>query len=63
MKKVSLTKEKIEERIKNITDELNELDVDQHPKFYKNEPMGRKRTAFLLLKLNTMEKGLVKVRR
>ncbi len=62
MGKISLTKEKIEERIENIVDELNELDVDQHPKFYKNEPRGRNRAAFLLLKLNTIEKRLAKVR-
>ncbi len=63
MRKISLAKEKIEERIEDIVDELNELDVDQHPKFYKNEPRGRKRTAFLLLKLNTIEKRLMEVRR
>ena len=63
MSKKLFTKEKIEEKKEDIIDELAELDVDQHPRFYKNKPEGRKRTANLLLKLNDMEKRLMKVRR
>lgn len=63
MKKDLLTKRGIFEAVENIKDELYELDTDQHPKFYRNESRGKKRTAFLLLKLNSMEKILAKIRR
>lgn len=44
------------EIIEEILSEIEELEVDQHPNFFKNEPNGRKRMADLLVKLNLIEK-------
>jgi len=54
--------EAIKENIEDIVGELNELDADQHPRFYRNEPKGREREAFLLSKLNATEEKLAKIR-
>ena len=40
------------EEIKN---EIDELEADQHPNLFKDEPRGRKRMSDLLLKLNEIE--------
>ena len=49
MKKVIQTKEEIE-------NEIEELESDQHPNFYKNEHDGRRRMSVLLQELNSIEK-------
>lgn len=39
-----------------IKDEISELEADQHPNFFRDEPRGRKRMAVLLEELNAIEK-------
>ena len=48
MGKIALTKEAVE-------NEIEELEADQHPKFYKNEQDGRERMSILLHELNVIE--------
>jgi len=43
------------QRIESILEELYELEANQHSHYYKHEPKGRARMAFLLLKLNAVE--------
>lgn len=38
-----------------IKDEIAELETDQHPRFFRDEPNGRKRMATLLMRLNKTE--------
>ena len=38
-----------------ILDEISELEVDQHPRLFKDDPAGRTRMAELLLALNLMD--------
>lgn len=42
------------EEIKN---EIFELEADQHPNFFRDEPRGRKRMVVLLEKLNEAEEN------
>ena len=49
MKKTSHTREEIE-------NEIAELEANQHPNFFKDEPKGRKRMSVLLNELNVLEK-------
>lgn len=44
------------EILEKILNEIEELEVDQHTNFFKNEPNGRKRMSDLLVKLNLIEK-------
>ena len=46
--------------IGEILEEIEELEANQHPSFYKNEPKGRERMAFLLLALNDVEEDETK---
>lgn len=43
-------------QLEEVLDELAELDVDQHHRYFKHEQKGRERMSFLLLKLNALEK-------
>lgn len=49
MRKETLTKEKVQ-------NEIAELEADQHPNFFKDEPEGRKRMVVLLNELNALER-------
>lgn len=49
-----MEKEFTKEEIKN---EILELETDQHPNFFRNEPKGRKRMSVLLEELNEMEEN------
>ena len=51
IKKISHAREKIE-------NEIAELEANQHPNFFKNEPKGRKRMSVLLNELNVLEKSV-----
>jgi len=50
-----MTKETIKATIADVLSEINELEMNQHPSFYRDEPTGRERMALLLLKLNALE--------
>lgn len=50
-----MTKEEIQTLTDDTLDEIEELEVNQHTQFYKDEPRGRERMAMLLLKLNALE--------
>ena len=41
--------------IADVLSEINELEMNQHPSFYRDEPTGREQMALLLLKLNALE--------
>ena len=45
-----------EQTIEEVLDEIAELEANQHPSYYKNEALGRKRFAELLSKLNAQTK-------
>jgi hypothetical protein len=53
MGKVSHTKEEIK-------NEIAELEADQHPNFFRDEPRGRIRMSNLLKELNVIEKSKTK---
>lgn len=46
----------INQREEEVLDELAELEADQHCRYFKHEQKGREHMAFLLLKLNAIEK-------
>lgn len=46
----------INQQEEEILEELAELEVDQHRRYFKHEQKGREHLAFLLLKLNAIEK-------
>jgi len=56
-----MSKEMILTEIEEVTEELSELEHNQHTYFFKNEPEGRKRMAVLLLKLNELEEAETKM--
>ena len=51
MRKVTNTKEEIQT-------EIAELEADQHPDFFRDEPKGRKHMSALLNKLNVLEESV-----
>ena len=51
MKKETRTKE-------GVANEIAELEADQHPNFFRDEPKGRKRMATLLNELNVLEASI-----
>ena len=48
MRKATYTREEIE-------NEIAELETNQHPHFFKNEPKGREQMAALLKELNVLD--------
>ncbi len=48
--------EKITHAKEEIESEIEELEADQHPNFFRAEPRGRERMSILLLELNSPEK-------
>lgn len=42
--------------IEEVSEEIEKLETDKHPIFFKHDPNGRKRMAILLLRLNALEK-------
>lgn len=44
--------------IEDVQNEIAELEADQHPNFFKDEPKGRERMSVLLKKLNVLEESV-----
>ncbi|KKS44085.1 MAG: hypothetical protein UV05_C0012G0014 [candidate division CPR1 bacterium GW2011_GWA2_42_17] len=47
--------------IEQVSEEIEKLEADRHPKFFKHETEGRKRLATLLLELNDLEEDEAKI--
>ncbi|GEM_PF-5154394 len=51
-----MAKKPIHRLIEKVSEEIEELETDRHPIFFKHQVDGRKRMIKLLLKLNNLEK-------
>lgn len=56
-----MSKKMIHRKIEKISEEIEALEADRHPKFFKHEAEGRKRLATLLLELNDLEEDEAKI--